>query len=43
MNKLKRIYSTKNTKKAGAMLNVCIYCGKTTTDKFEMETHKCIF
>ena len=42
MNKLKRIYSTKNTKSAGKTLIVCIYCGKMTTDKTEMEMHKCI-
>ena len=43
MNKLKRIYSTKNTKKAEKPLIICSYCGKTTTDKTEMEKHKCIF
>ena len=42
VNKLKRMVSTKNTKKAGSTLYICILCGLMTTDKDKTEGHACI-
>ncbi len=40
--KLRRIFSTKVTKRAGDTLHVCMLCGLFTTDKEKMQGHQCI-
>jgi len=42
MDELKRIYSTKATKRANNTLHICLLCGLFTTDKEKMKRHPCI-